>query len=185
MEAQMDTSPLIIDQSLSIHGTSMTLNGKTVSLNDVTGIKYGYVSIRLDMFSIGGRYMVELQTPQEKVRLNFRYYFRVNKERQLKKFNVVLDVLWGAVVVPLVNEMIDFIETGRTITIDQCSVTAQGIVCRGFLIAWNDLSYQKNYNRLTVNSKSNAGVWTNLYYTEIYNVHVLSSFLDWKFKAGN
>ena len=61
-------------------------------------------------------------------------------------------------------------------------VKKDGILLYNFLIEWDDLVYQKNYNRLTINSRSNTKIWANLHYTETDNVQLLMSFLEWKFE---
>ena len=134
------------------------------------------------MYTIGGRYTVELKTSDEKMKLSFPYYFGIFKERQGDKFEMLLEAIWDMTVVRLLNTMIDDIKRGHSVSIGQCLVRPDGILYKKFLIPWEDLSYQKNYNRLTINSKSNTDVWTNLYYTEVDNVYVLIHFLEWKFQ---
>jgi hypothetical protein len=84
--------------------------------------------------------------------------------------------------VRLLDEMTERIEKGETVIVDKCHVMNDGIRYKGFLITWSDLSFQINYNRLTLNSKSDTTVWTNLYFVETYNVQVLMYFLERKFE---
>lgn len=134
--------------------------------------------------TIGSRYVVELTTADDKIKIDFASYFGAFKQRQRENFNMFLDFIWDSTVVRLVNSMADDLDNGKVFSIGKCSVTANGILVKDFLIEWNDLSYQRNYNRLTLNSKSNASIWTNLYYTETDNVHVLMNFLEWKFRKA-
>jgi hypothetical protein len=82
-----------------------------------------------------------------------------------------------------VDESIDIIRNRQSLDIGKCQVSERGITWSGKLIQWSDLSYQKNYNRLTINSKSNLKVYTNLYYLENFNVDVLLGILHWIYKG--
>jgi hypothetical protein len=173
---------LTIEPSLSFHDHLLSVNGKTISMPDVTDMKYGYAPIRLDMFTIGSRFMIDLKTPADSVTVNFRSYFGINKAKQQQKFSMLLEAIWDSALVRLLDEMTERIEKGEPVSVGRCHITEQGIRYKDFLIAWNDLSFQVNYNRLTLNSKSNATVWTNLYFVETYNVQVLMYFLERKFE---
>lgn len=103
------------------------------------------------------------------------------KDRGSKDKDEFPFVFWNATIVRLLNEMVADIDNGQTVTVGKCAVRADGILLKNFFITWEDLSYQRNYNRLTINSNSRADIWTNLVYTETDNVHVLMQFLDRKF----
>jgi hypothetical protein len=180
VEISTEFSPIVVDTALSIKDHMLTTKNKTISLFDVVGIKYGFEPIRLDMYTIGGRYVVVLKTDSEEFSFNFSYYFRINKGQKREKFNTLLNAIWDSTHGQLLEEMINVLEAGEKIRMDQCHIEAGGIMCKDFFIEWSDLTYQKNYNRLTINSKSNHKAWTNLYYTQTFNVHVLAAFLDWK-----
>jgi hypothetical protein len=174
------TQPIFTDGDITVTGNNLIYHNQKIALTEVTAIRYGWLPIRLDMFRIGGRYVLELKTVDQKIRMSFHSYFGLFKKRQSEKFNTLLDVIWDATIVRLLNEMVADIDNGQTVTIGKCSVCADGIHLKSLLITWDDLSYQRNYNKLTINSKSKADIWTNLYYTETDNVHVLMHFLEWK-----
>lgn len=176
-----ETEPIITDGDISVTGNDLVYYNQKIALTDVTAIKFGWLPIRLDMFRIGGRYVVELKTVDQKIRMNFRSYFGLFRKRQYERFNTLLDVIRDATIVRLINEMVADIDSGQTVAVGKCAVRADGILLKNFFITWEDLFYQRNYNRLTINSNSRADIWTNLYYTETDNVHVLMQFLDWKF----
>lgn len=174
----------IINKATSIVDGYLIANDKRISLESVTGMKYGWMPIRLDMYTIGSRYLLELTSPDQIVQVNFRSWFGIQKENQNARFSALMDAIWEATVVRLLNEMVDRINEGVTVHVGQCDINVSGIMLRTFQVPWDDLSYQKNYNKLTINSKSNASVWTNLYYTETSNVHILKYFLDHKFSEA-
>ncbi|HEU5147958.1 MAG TPA: hypothetical protein VFT90_14630 [Chryseosolibacter sp.] len=178
-----ETQPSFTDGKLTVDGDDLIHKEKKIRLSDVIAIKFGWKPIRLDMYRIGGRYVVELKTLDKKIKLDFPYYFGIFKKRQEDNFEKLTDAIWDITVVRLLNTMIEDINGGKSVRIDKCTVNVEGILYNDFLIRWEDLSYQKNYNRLTINSKSNTKVWTNLYYTEVDNVHVLMQYLEWKFEG--
>lgn len=185
METKVDKhSPILTDGrgNLAFTGESLVYGEQKINLSDVTSIKFGWLPISLDMFTIGGRYIVELSSPAENLRINLSYYLGLFKNRQRENFNHLLDAIWDLTVLRLLKAMVDEIDNGGTVVVGKCSITTEGISCKKFLIRWDDLSYQVNYNKLTLNSISNKDVWTNLYYTETHNVHVLKYFLEWKFR---
>lgn len=159
----------------------LTYRAESINCKEVIAIRFGYAPIRLDMFSIGSRFMVDLLTDKQEMRINFRSFFGFGKNREYRKYSELLDQLWDPVVVRLLNELIAIIESGDSVNVDRCKITPEGVIYNKQVIRWDDLSYQVNYNRLTINSNSNSKVFTNLYYTETYNVHPLRYFLDWKY----
>jgi len=152
-------------------------------MHDVIGVLFGTDAIRLEMFTIGVRYTVSMVSKEDSVTVNFRAYFGIGNKKQYQKFTQVLRAVWDSVVIRLLDDMNNTISHGGYITIGKCVISDQGISYKENLISRKDLSYQVNYNRLTLNSKSNASLWTNLYFTETYNVHILRYYLDSKFNA--
>lgn len=177
-----ESTAIFTDGTITVTESDLVYYEQKIPLADVTAIKFGWLPIRLDMFRIGGRFLIELKTAEQKIRLNFRSFFGLFEKRQREKFNALLDVIWDLTVVRLLNELADDVDNGQTVIIGKCAITAEGILLKDFFISWEDLSFQKNYNKLTINSTSNPNVWTNLYYTETDNVHVLVYFLEWKFE---
>lgn len=175
------TNHTIINKATSVVDGYLISNDKRISLESVTGMKYGWMPIRLDMYTIGSRYILEVKSPDQIVQVSFRSWFRIQKEKQYARFSALMDAIWEPTVVRLLNETVDRINEGATVNIGKCHINADGIMLKTFAIRWDDLSYQNNYNKLTINSKSNASVWTNLYYSETDNVHILRYFLDYKF----
>ena len=154
--AANDADATFTDGNITVIRNELIYNKKKINLANVTAVKFGWLPIRLDMYTIGGRYTVELKTSDEKMKLSFPYYFGIFKERQGDKFEMLLEAIWDMTVVRLLNTMIDDIKRGHSVSIGQCLVRPDGILYKKFLIPWEDLSYQKNYNRLTINSKSNT-----------------------------
>jgi hypothetical protein len=175
--------PVIIDESTSVVDGHLICGVERIPLVTITAVKYGWMPIQLDMFTIGSRYMLQVKNSKKELQVNFRSWLGIRKNYQYAKFSALMDAVWELTVVRLLNEMIDRIDTGNTVQVGKCNLSPEGILVKNFLIAWDDLAYQKNYNKLTLNSRSNQSVWTNLFYTETDNVHVLGCYLDYVFQA--
>ncbi len=171
---------LQIDESILINETTLTYNNSPIDCFDIQSIKYGYAPIQLDMYTIGSRYTIDLKTRDQQILLHFKSYFGIRKHRQYQKFASLLNAIWDSTVIRLADDMSASHEAGESFAVGNCAIKSEGIIYKEFLITWNDLTYQANYNRLTLNSRSNEKIWTNLYYLETYNVHPLRYFLDRK-----
>jgi hypothetical protein len=170
------------DKELVIQGNELLFDFKKIKLDDVTEFKYGIEPIQVDMFSVGRKYIIDLKSKDEKVVIVFKSYFGLSKAYFDSLFNRTLIELWNGTAVRISDESINKIINGDSIVIGKCIVSLQGITYNNFLICWNDLIYQKRYNSLTISSRSNANAWTNLYYTQVYNVDVVMTVIDWIFK---
>ena len=177
-----DPNMTISDGGLTVADDHLSYHGKKILLSDVTAIRFGWLPIRFYHFTIGSKWMLVLKTTEQEVKINYPSYFGIFQDRQHEKFNTLLNVIWDSTVQRLFDTMIDEIDNGKIITIGKCTVSKDGISLYNFLIVWDDLVYQKNYNRLTINSRSRSDIWTNLHYTETDNVQLLMSFLEWKFE---
>lgn len=181
MEA-IDPDMTVSDGGLTVAGDRLSYHGKTMFLPDVTAVRFGWLPIRFYHFTIGSRWMLVLKTTDREIKINYPSYFGMFQDRQYEKFNTLLNVIWDSTVQRLLHAMMHELDKGKIITIGKCAVSKDGISLSNFLIKWNDLVYQKNYNRLTINSRSRSDIWTNLHYTETDNVQLLMSFLEWKFE---
>lgn len=154
----------------------------TIPLRLVTGLRYGIEPIQLEMFYVGRKYLLSLRTKDATLDIRLRSFLGLSKQYFLQLYTELIDSIWSATFVRLVNETIDHLLEGGAVTIGRCVISRQGIDCKGYWITWPDLSYEKKYNRLTLNHRGNAAVWTNLYYSRDYNASVLAAVLDWLFE---
>ena len=181
MEGAYGNHTIKINNSLAVVDGNLVYGNRRVELASITHIRFGWLPIRLEMFRLGDRYLLKLRTAETKVNINIRSLFGFESKKRYEQFNHLLNVIWEDTVRRLFYEMKEKVLRGEIVTTGKCEISERGILLKGFLITWDDLLYQKNYNRLTLNSKSDRTVWTNLYYTETDNVQVLIEFLDWKF----
>jgi len=172
-----------ITSSIHIENNILHFEDRSISLDEVTAIKYGTRSIELDMYAIGTCYTMELHAAQNNMKINFKSYFGISRTARYEEYTKLMSEIWEPVVVRLLNEYIHMLEDGMPVEIGPCKITPDGITLKNFLITWDDLIYQVNYNKLTINSKSRSDIWTNLYYLETNNVRIAAHLLDWKFKS--
>jgi hypothetical protein len=178
----LESSPtsITVSRDISFRNDLITAFGKTIPALEVTEMKFGYAPIRLDMYTIGTRYTIALKTASDSLVVNFRSYFGISRNSQYAKYGTLLNAIWDSTLVRLLQETHETVTSGQPVDFGNCMLKDDGIELKGFLITWEDLLYQKNYNRLTLNSKSNDKVWTNLYHLETYNTQVLMYYLDWR-----
>jgi hypothetical protein len=181
VETHPDKNAVVINESISIEDGYLIFRNNKIALDSITGIRFGWLPIRLEMFRVGDRYLLEIRNHEQNLKINLRSYIGIRKHAQYERFNHLLNEIWDMTVTRLFHDMKRRVILGETVGIGKCQISNDGILYKEFFITWNDLLYQKYYNRLTLNSKSNLSIWTNLYYTKTENVHVLIEFLDWKF----
>jgi hypothetical protein len=170
-----------VNKWLKISDGKLVFISKQIDLQSVTHFKYGVEPIQFDMFNVGRKLTIELRS-DECVKIVFKSYFGFSWKYFSLLYGNILSEIWQDTAARIFDESIDSLRRGEMITVGKCSLGRDGIFFANFRINLRDLSYQKNYNKLTLNSKSNAKIFTNLYYLEDYNVDVLMAVLDWIYK---
>lgn len=170
------------DKQLQISDSELVYNGVSIKLDEITAFKYGIESIQFDMFAVGRKYVVDVISTNAQIKLVFKSYFRFSETYFVDLFNNLVELVLNKVADRLLDESIAKVLNGAPVEVGNCVVSKEGITLKDFLIKWPDLSYQRNYDRLTVNSNSNPSIWTNLYYLESYNSVILLALLTWVFK---
>jgi hypothetical protein len=157
----------------------ITFGEKKLTLSKVTELRYGMEPIQFDMFNVGRKYIIELKTSNEQLTIILKSYFTFSKKYFFDLYTRIINSIWENTGFRIINESIEQIIKGHSITIGNCTISTEGIFFNNNLTEWNNLSYQKNYDRITLNNKSNYKLWTNLYYIETNNIIILSGILDW------
>ena len=172
-----------IAPNISLQNDQLTIDGDTINCDDVRAIKFCYEPIRLEFWPIGTKYSFGFVTEDIHIVTSFKCWLGINAKRQHARYKELINGVWDSIVIRLYHELVHLVEDGHSAPVGPCTITPAGIIYSGFLITWDDLSFQVNYNRLTISSKSNPAIWTNLYYNEVYNVYPLRYFLEWKFRV--
>lgn len=180
------------DKELAIDEESIQFQGKAIRRNEITGIQYWISAIQFYEFSVGVKYYIGLKTPADQLDITLKCYFGIGNSYFKKLCNQVIDIVWDPVIDQIWNANIDLILSGGAMEVGNCQINKEGIqISKGHLIAkqqhlirWEDLDYEKKYDRLVINSKKDHGIYTNLYYRNSWNIDVLMALLDWVTKEG-
>src|SRR5688500_15690176 len=121
MEAQTKANAaLIINESISVDDTCLIYNREKIALLEITAMKFGWMPIRLDWFTIGSRYMLDVKTPDKKLQTNLRSYLGIYENRQYEKFNALLNGIWELTVVRLMDQIADEVNRGESVIVGKC-----------------------------------------------------------------
>jgi hypothetical protein len=178
--------------TLLLNDKQLVFDDTEISLPAISHFKFGIKIIQLGMFPLGRRYQINLKTPDTQLDLVFRAYFGIGNKYFNRVFEMLVNGIWSHIGERLFREAIDLILSGKTFSTGNCTVSRQGIILnqdtplakKQHLIPWAEVGYEKKYNRLVINSKSNHRIWANLYFMDDWNVDVLMDVLDWLFKEG-
>ena len=167
---------------INIQDNILEFDNYRIDLNSITEMKYGLEPISFYKFYVGRKYKIELKNSDNVKSIILRSYFGLSSKYFHKVFTEILNNIWKYTGVRLVNEAIESLKSGNSVTAGKCLITPEGVTFKNILVNWDNLVYQKNYGRITLTDKSNHKHWTNLYYLEAYNTDVLSHILDWAYK---
>ncbi|MDB5260801.1 MAG: hypothetical protein JWQ14_82 [Adhaeribacter sp.] len=158
----------------------------------ITHFKFGIKIMQIGMFPVGRRYQINIKTPEKQINLVFRTYLGIGNNYFNWLFEALVDGIWLQIGERLFREAMDLVRAGKAYAVGNCTINRQGIILNQdtpltkklHVIPWADVSYEKKYNRLVINSKSNHQVWANLYFLDDWNVDVLMDILDWLLQEG-
>lgn len=177
---------------LAVDEEAISYQGQTFSFAEITAMRYGIESIPFYRDSLGVTYTINLQASDRRMDLVFRSLFGINDDFYADLFSQLMDMIWDKAGERLVQEKWNLLQAGKPVEVGNCELKEEGLTFQmhsGFstksrFVSWDDLTYEKLYNRLVLNSKNDLTVYTNLPYTETWNVDVLMDILDRKFNGG-
>jgi hypothetical protein len=169
------------DQAFLLNDTLISLGDTQIKLAEITHFKFGVAVLQMGMFVVGRKYQMHIKTPTTR----FNLYFDL-------LFHKIVNGVWLRIGDRLLAEMIQAVKAGTTLKLSHCKISKTGITLhrnagraqKEFFITWDDLHYEKKYNRLVLNSKAQPRRWVNLYYLDNWNVDILMDFLDWVYKEN-
>ena len=167
----------------------LVFGNTSIKLADISHFKFGAKILQFGMFPVGRSYYVSLKTANQELNLVLRSFFGIRDNYLGTLYEKLVNGILLRIGARLFQEAITAMKAGKPFAIGPCTINGSGIMLRKSsdnpqLISWNDLSYQKKYDRLVINSKSNHAIWLNLYFLEHWNVEVLMDVLDWLFEEG-
>lgn len=165
----------------------LSFNGQVIFLKDVTHFKFGLQPIQVYRFAVAWKYQLSLKTATQQLDIIFKSYFNLRNRYFYKLFHHLSDIVWQQIGDRLFQETVALLTAGGVWQVGNCRLSKEGIRIsrpglraeQQHLLPWADVSYEKKHDRLVINSKSNPGFWTNLYYLEHWNVDTAMNVLDW------
>ena len=158
-----------------------------IYLSQISDLKFGLSLMQFYRFSLGSKYVISVKDSNNEINLVFINYFGLNTDYFDTLYDQITDAIWDQIADRLVAEKVQQLKSGKGFKVGNCLFKNEGITINRHnlfsqieeFIPWKDLTYKKNYNRLTLYSKSNSQIWTNLFYTGNWNVDVAIHILDW------
>lgn len=175
------------DKTLLIDEELIQFRDKEIERSKVSGLRYWISAIEFYKFPIGRKYHIGLRTENEQIDIIFKSYFGVGNAYFTDLCSRIIDEVWEPLIAQIMNSAVDLLIAGEEVQFGHCTVSKDGVLItkdnaiakKQSLISWADLHYQKNYDRLVLNSKSDHRLWTNLYFQESWNIEILMALLDW------
>lgn len=179
-------------KTLRIADQILSFDNQNVSLDQVTGLKYGVSLMLFYRFSLGRSYQISLQTPTSQVDIVLRSYFQISNHYLQHLYQQILELIWEPVADRLLRESTQLLLSGQILRVGNCALSQAGIVLnkaagltkKPQLITWDELSYEAKYDRLVLNSKNNPALWTNVYFLDTWNGDILLAILDWLYQEN-
>ncbi|MBB6611686.1 hypothetical protein H7F15_11605 [Pontibacter sp. Tf4] len=175
------------DKTLLINGELIRFNDKEIERRKVSGIRYWISAIEFYKFTVGRKYHIGLRTENVQIDIIFKSYFGFGNAYFTDLCGRIVDEIWESIISQIMNPAVDLLIAGEEVQFGHCTLSKDGVLItknntitkKQSLVSWADLNYQKNYDRLTLNSKSDHKLWTNLYFRESWNIEILMALLDW------
>jgi len=163
-----------------------------ISLSHISDLKFGLKMMQFHLFSLGRKYSFSVKSLEKEIELVFKSYFGLGNNYFDTLYHQILDAVWDRVADRLLAEKIQELKSEKGLSVGNCVIRTAGITIyqqsffseKAAFISWQDLTYKKNYNRLSVYSKTNSQIWTNLFFTENWNVEFLMHILDWLYEQN-
>ncbi len=181
-------------KQLTIRSEDISYEGKRLVFSSVKAIRYGILQIYVNGIKANRIFVIELMDDREdKLKINFQsaMLFKVNKKIDKLYFDII-DVLWQNVTKRLVNQFIDELESGRSVSVGKVEVTPGGIqmqVTRWFtkeehFLEWGNIRKSMGLGHLHLYSNENKKIKCRINLQKVWNAVVLSSVLDYLWKDG-
>lgn len=174
------TTPLVVDTE------TILFKDKQLKISEVDGVLYWVSPIIFYHYMIGRRYHFAFKAGTEQLDIVFRSYFGISNKYFKKQINKVMDAVWGPITDRLLQQHMAQLKAGQAADFGYCQLTAEGIQIPKLQqqIPWHELVYEKKFNRLVLNNKSNHSIYTNIAFRDNWNVDVLITLLDWLTEQG-
>jgi hypothetical protein len=172
---------------LAIDADTIRFGEKTIRREEITAIRYWIEAIVFYRFAVGRQYYLGFRTPTDQLDITLTSYLGIGNDYFAGLCDQVMAEVWEPVTDAIWQKTIDTLRAGGVVPVGTCQVRRDGILItqdrllskEQNLISWAGLHYEKKYDRLVLNSTSDQAVWTNLYFRDTWNIHILMTLLDW------
>lgn len=165
------------DKSLIIENQSLHYQGKSIDLLKVDTLLYSLEPIQFDMFYVGRKYKIVLAHEKEEIKIVFKTFFRIRNNYFHKLYCEIIDAIWTDTGARLCDQWLQRISDDELVEVGPIFLSLKGILYKGELYEWSGISFQENYNRIIVFSKTDTRFWISLLYSEVANTFILSNLL--------
>ena len=177
---------------LTIENDFIQFNDVVLLREEITEIKYSISALQFYRFSVGRRYHIGFRTKSAQIDLIFRSYLKIGNTYFNNLCDRILDEVWEPITDRIWSNYIHLLLKGESVDIGNCTLSKSGLVLSKNLlfqnkqqfIPWDNLRFEKKYDRLTLSDTNDPTAWSNLYYQGTWNIDILISLLDWITKEG-
>jgi len=148
--------------------------------------------MQFQAYPIGRKYYLSFKSLDKQIDLVFTSYFGISRNYFQNLYDQILETVWDKTAERLFAEKMQLMQSQTGWNVGNCVFKKDGVLIRQQnsvfkdqkFIPWHELAYKQNYNRLSLHSKTNSQIWTNLYYTENWNVDLLMNILDYLYEEN-
>jgi len=163
-----------------------------IYLPHISDLKFGLTMMQFYRFTLGRRYVLSIKFADKELNLVFKSFLGLENEYFDTIYHQILDAVWDRIADRLMAEKIQQLKSEKGLRVGNCVFHISGVTiyrqnffsAKEEFISWEDLTYKINYNRLSIYSNRNSQIWTNLFYTENWNVDLLMHILDWLYEQN-
>jgi hypothetical protein len=199
MNLELDLKRSFLDpkkRHLSINDTTLTYDGKTFLLKEITDIKYG--SLTITTYGIKANKIYEFQFRRhggDKIRITFSAagLVKFGKEKE-EIYSQIHNAIWP-IIKRLTNQYLANIHRGESVIIKNLEIKKDGIVItkrpllnlfrkKAFHIPWNKVqssAYNGNYILRSIDKKR---IYVSLNCLRDWNTNVINFLIDYLFEGG-
>ncbi|WP_197088618.1 hypothetical protein [Rufibacter radiotolerans] len=172
---------------MAIDEDSILFDGQTILKSDITELKFWISSVEFYKFSIGKHYQIGFKTEKNQIDIHLRSYLGISDRYFLHLFNQILDKVWDPLTQRIFQRNLREWSENRLVNIAGCQLRDDGIIShkQGLIqkerifILWQNLHFDKKFDRLTFTDSKDNSIWLNLYYKDNWNIEILISLLEY------
>ena len=199
MNLELDLKRSFLDpkkRHLSINDTTLTYDGKTFLIKEITDIKYG--SLTISTYGIKANQIYEFQFRRhggDKIRITFSAAGLVKFGKEKEEINLeIINAVWP-IVKRLANQYLTDIYKNGSIVIKNLEIKKDGIVItkrpllnffrkKSFHIPWNKVQSSTYNGHFILRSIDKKRISASFRFLQDWNTNVISCLISYLFDGG-